>query len=155
MAELIRDTVFGHFVRLITNNRYLQYAEEKDPSLWKRYIDREQTFNMARHGNVTGPEELKEKESEPQSLSESGGERNSPGDSDQGLTSAVTQQTTHEHQIHSALTNQRVDTEKGRDATIVSWWGDNDQEVRWYHPSSPAGPSRTFQSLRWKSLTRI
>ena len=146
MTDLIRDTVAGHFVRLITKGRYLQYAEEKDPTIWKQYIDREQTLNMALHGHIDPPHELKEMEPTP---SQSSGEGellagNSPAlaeavtqttthehrsDRDTTLAEAVTQTSTHEHQLHSALTNQRVDTEKGRDATMVGWWGDNDPEV--------------------------
>ena len=112
MTDLIRDTVFGHFVRLITNGRFFQYAEEKDSSLWKQYIDREQTRNMAMVGNPEGMEPDEKK--------------------DQGASSEESSQTRAEeqNQLHSTLTGQRVDPEKGRDATMVTWFGDNDPEVR-------------------------
>ena len=112
MTDLVRDTVFGHFVRLITNGRFFQYAEEKDPSLWKQYIDREQTRNMAMVGNPEGVEPDEKK--------------------DQGASSEESSQTRTEeqNQLHSTLTGQKVDPEKGRDATMVTWFGDSDPEVR-------------------------
>lgn len=119
MAELIRDTVFGHFVRLLTKGRVLQYAEEKDPKLWKQYVDREQTRNMALFGNIEGtePEEKNESKDVLPSSEESSQTRTEDADG-------------REHnQLHSTLTAQRVDTEKGRDTTVVTWFGDDDPEV--------------------------
>ena len=121
MSELIRDTVFGHFVRLITNNRVLQYAEEKDPSLWKQYLDREQTKNMALYGNTEGPtssEKLKEANANASS-EESSQTRAGNGDLEEE----------REHQLSSTITGQRIDTEKGRDVTMVAWFGENDPEA--------------------------
>ena len=73
MSELIRDTVFGHMVRFITKGKVLQYAEEKDPSLWKQYLDRNQTKNMALYGHPEDetPEEKQESESAPVSETQS------------------------------------------------------------------------------------
>ncbi len=115
MAELLRDTVFGHLVRLITKGKVLQYAEEKDPSLWKQYIDREQTKNMALFGNLEGTESEEKKDHSPSE--ESSQTRN--GDADQP----------EHNRLHSTITAQRVDTEKGRDTTMVTWFGDDDPEV--------------------------
>ena len=122
MSELIRDTAFGHFVRLITKGRMLQYAEERDPTLWKQYLDREQTKNMALHGNTEGPppEEKLERNDTRVSSEESSQTRVGNGD----------QQEQQEHQLSSTITGQRIDTEKGRDITMVTWYGDNDPEVR-------------------------
>lgn len=134
MSELIRDTLFGHFVRLITKQRYLQFEEEKDPSLWKQYLHREQTYNMAQYGHPhLNEEEQKEKDENSAHtpvLPASEKETDTPNsDSDHTLTDIPTRATTHEHQLHSALTNQKVDTEKGRDASMVSWFGEHDPEV--------------------------
>lgn len=64
MSELLRDTVFGHAVRFMTKARLFQYAEENDPSLWKQYLDRKQTKNMALYGHPedASPEEKHERE---------------------------------------------------------------------------------------------
>ena len=117
MIELMRDTVSGHFVRLITKQRYFQYAEERDPKLWKQYLDREQTRNMALHGNTNGPsgDENSEKEiiNTPSSVSsDARAEGEEPG-----------------QQLSSTITGQVIDPEKGRDVTMVTWFGDNDPEV--------------------------
>ena len=144
MADLIRDTLFGHFIRLVSKQRYMQYEEERDPSLWKQYLDRDQTHNYAQFGHTDlSEQEQKEKDerlANTKPLPTSGAESKSPSsDSDQTtLTDVPTRTTTHEHQLHSALTNQRVDTEKGRDLSLVSWFGDNDPEVR-IHPQSLGG----------------
>ena len=114
----MRDTVFGHFVRLITNGRIFQYAEERDPTIWKQYLDREQTKNIALYGNAEGlsTEEKSEKDDAPFSSEDSS--HTQVGNGEQ-----------QEHQLSSTITGQRIDTEKGRDITMVSWYGDNDPEV--------------------------
>ena len=131
ISDLIRDTVFGHVVRKITKNRALQFAEERDPSLWKQYLDRDQTRNMALYGHPQlTEEEKKEKDISEGSPAESDADLHTPTEQERNaLAQTQTQRTTHEHQMHSTLTNQRVDTEKGRDLSMVSWWGDNDPEV--------------------------
>ena len=131
-SNLIRDTVFGHAVRKLTKNRVFQYAEERDPSLWKQYLDRDQTRNIALYGSpqVTDAQR-KEKDIIEGSPAESEGDLQDPLETNgNALRRGTTELDTHEHQMHSILTNQRVDTEKGRDLTMVSWWGTNDPEVR-------------------------
>lgn len=144
MSDLVRDTLFGHFIRLVTKQKYLQYAEEKDSRLWKQYLDRDRTLNMAMYGHPDlSPEEQKEKDLRFGSNGDSGDDedeqardapakKRSAADAEgEKIARAVSKQTTHEHQLHSALTNQRVDTEKGRDAAMIGWFGDDDPEVRW------------------------
>lgn len=131
MSELIRDTVFGHLVRFLTKGRALQYAEEKDPSLWKQYLNRDQTKNMALYGHPGDetPEEKQERESVPVSETQSNtyGNGNGASLSDE---SSPTRVGDGEHQLSSTLTGQKIDPEKGRDVTMVTWFGDNDPEVR-------------------------
>lgn len=129
MSELIRDTVFGHVVRFITKGRVLQFAEEKDPSLWKQYLDRDQTKNMALYGHPGDetPEEKQERESAPVSETQSNVNGHGTDLSDQ---SSQTRAGDGEHQLSSTITGQKIDPEKGRDITMVTWFGDNDPEVR-------------------------
>ena len=139
MAELFRDTVFGHLVRFVTKGRYLQFIEEKDPALWKRYLDREQTQNMALfgHADLTTNEE-KEKDinagTPPDPATPPAAASDAPTPSDE-TSGSLNQEKTQEDierrqgQMHSTLTNQKLDTEKGRDATMVTWFGDDDPEV--------------------------
>ena len=103
MTELVRDTVFGHLLRLITHGKVLAYAEDKDPDLWKKYVHHEMTGRMAHHGHV-GEETQEEKETriDDQDSSQersscragSGADRNVLGD--------------------------RIDPEKGRDVSMYA-----------------------------------
>ncbi|KAL9613404.1 MAG: hypothetical protein Q9167_002052 [Letrouitia subvulpina] len=106
MAELVRDTVFGHLLRLATRGRVLQYAEQKDPSLWRAYLSDEKTRGMAQHGQ---PEPTAHNEPVPSSEDSS---RTRAGD-DRDANEA---------------TGQRIDTEKGRDMNVVEWFDENDSE---------------------------
>ena len=131
MSDLFRDTVFGHAVRFITKARYLQFVEEKDPSIWKQYIDRNQTKNMALHGRPDDDaiEEKQERESAPVSESPSQANGNANG-ADRSEESSQTRAGDGEHQLSSTMTGQKIDPEKGRDVTMVTWFGDDDPEVR-------------------------
>ncbi|KAK4692446.1 MFS transporter, DHA1 family, multidrug resistance protein, partial [Lecanoromycetidae sp. Uapishka_2] len=143
MSELIRDTVFGHFVRLVSQGKLLQYAEEKDPKLWKQYLNHEQTENMALFGNTDGPAP-NEKGKEDTEKSSEASSRTRAEDREQVNTEHPMSQTRtieeeREHQMSSTITGQRIDTEKGRDITMVSWFGDND-------PENP---------MNWSSLKKV
>lgn len=119
MSEIVRDTVFGHLLRLATKGRVLQYAEERDATLWKQYIDRDQTKNMALYGN---PEGVAAEEYQKEQVA--GG----PSEDSSSTQSANAGQREH-GQLSSTITGQRIDTEKGRDTAMVTWYGDDDPEV--------------------------
>lgn len=57
MADLIRDSAFGHCVRLVTKGKYLQYPEEQDADIWKKYVSHEKSGYAAYHGHTQPPEE--------------------------------------------------------------------------------------------------
>lgn len=124
MSELIRDTPFGHIVRLVTRNRYLQYAEEKDPSLWQKYVDEKKSGNVAHHGTTEDPEDGEKLEGlggirtrDGQDVSQI--QRNSSGSERTALDPEAT---------YNNASGVRVDPEKGKDVLIVSWFGDDDPE---------------------------
>ena len=128
MSELIRDTVFGHILRFFTKGKVLQYAEEKDPSLWKQYLDRDQTKQMALYGH-TGDETTEEKQeggSSPTSDTPGNGDGKGTKHSDESSRSRAED---GEPPLSSTITGLKIDPEKGRDTAIVTWYGDNDQEV--------------------------
>ncbi len=131
MSDLFRDTVFGHAVRFFTKGRFFKFAEEKDPSLWKQYLDRNQTRNMALHGHPGGenPEEKQERESAPVSETQSHANSNGNG-AHLSEESSQTRAGDTEHQMSTTITGQKIDPEKGRDITMVTWFGDDDPEVR-------------------------
>lgn len=102
MSDLIRDSFFGHTIRLISNGRVLHYPEELDPSIWQRYINEKKSANMAMYGKTEIPEsESKDtpRDSKSPSLSSGNGD------------------------------NRPVDAEKGRDVYLVDWYGPDDPEV--------------------------
>lgn len=107
MEELIRDTAFGHLVRLLSKGRVLQYAEDRDPSLWRQYLSDANTRSMAHHGDS---DQLSDKERPAQSSEES------------SRTRAGSEQ-------HFNPTGQPVDQEKGKNSNVVDWFDENDPEV--------------------------
>jgi DHA1 family multidrug resistance protein-like MFS transporter len=141
MKELFRDTTTGHVLRLLTKGRILQYEEDKDPSLWQRYIDKEKSGRMAHHGH-TGEEEKEEKDDE----KNDSGEENSGDESfeNDSSTERPTREERNQENARRSSSDTRVgtdgthrnevsgvavDPEKGRDVSIVTWYGENDPEV--------------------------
>lgn len=112
MATLMHDSIAGYAIRFLTNGRIFQYAEERDPSLWKRFINIEKSGQMARQG-LTEPGDKSEEDSLSDSLA---AQIPSVAWSDQGNT-------------FQGLTGARIDTEKGKDVHLVDWWDDHDKEV--------------------------
>jgi len=124
MTELIRDTAFGHLVRFVSRGKLLQYAEERDPSLYTRFIDEKKSGYLAHHGSTDPPEDG----NEPETL---GGvrTRDDQPPSLAGRRSSSQQTTVDEDNANiNHASGVRVDREKGKDVHLVSWWGDNDQE---------------------------
>lgn len=48
----IQDSVVGHAVRILTKGPFFKYTEDKDPSLWQRYINFEKSGRMAYTGRI-------------------------------------------------------------------------------------------------------
>lgn len=102
MSDLIRDSFFGHLLRLVSNGRFLHYPEELDPSIWQRYINEKKSANMAMYGQTESPESDSK---DPPRGSDSPTPSNGNGD------------------------KRLVDAEKGRDVYLVDWYGPDDPEV--------------------------
>jgi DHA1 family multidrug resistance protein-like MFS transporter len=131
MKELIRDTVFGHFLRIITKKKALPYEEERDPELWKQYIHHEKSANMARYGQVDVPESNNE-EGEQSNDNNSGDQRpigNERNQDHRHRNSSDTRVGSQDNTRRNDASGAVIDSEKGRDLTIVHWFGDNDPEV--------------------------
>ncbi|KAK3672685.1 GTPase-activating protein [Recurvomyces mirabilis] len=132
MAELFRDTAFGHFIRLITNKKAFQYPEEADPSIWTRFIDEKKSGYLAHHGDTNPPEEDVEMEGiggvrtrEDQFTLQPPANRPSMGRNSE--SSSRTRVGSNDVNINHA-SGVKVDPEKGRDRHLVTWYGDNDPE---------------------------
>lgn len=108
VADLIRDSPFGHIVRLVTRNKVFQYPEERDPKVWKKYVNGEKSGHMARHGATQPPQD----------------EENETTHERDGNLSDASSQT----QVNEA-SGMRVDPEKGKDKHVIDWYGDDDPQV--------------------------
>ena len=131
VADIIRDSFFGHVVRFASRNKVFQYPEEKDPSVASRYYNTEKTRNIARYGTTTVPEKAEQEEesnaeSPPESTNASKERQHDSGASDSDESQSTRIQM--DRQV-SNVTGTPVDPEKGRDLTVVDWDGPNDPEV--------------------------
>jgi DHA1 family multidrug resistance protein-like MFS transporter len=117
VADLIRDSPFGHCVRLVTRNKYFQYPEEKDPNLWKKYVNQEKSGYVAHHGDTQPPDE------EVEELRQARGVR----EREDSESSSRTQVGDGEGYNHAS--GVRVDPEKGKDQHVIDWYGPEDPAV--------------------------
>lgn len=132
MSDLIRDAPVGQMIRWATKNRYLQYPEEKDSSMYERFINNEKSGNMARYGQPNPPEDKEDDQSRTRHNSESSG-RTLRG----------------EDATVNEASGKPVDPEKGKDVTLVDWWGPNDPE----NPINWSQPKKTFVAFQICLLT--
>jgi len=100
MAELFRDTAFGHLLRAISKNKILPYPEETNPDIWKQFIDKKGSANLAKYGQTEEPKDETD-----------GSERTRVGGQDAQVNS---------------VSGAKVDSENGKDIHLVSWYGDDD-----------------------------
>ncbi|KAI9050926.1 hypothetical protein LZ554_005038 [Drepanopeziza brunnea f. sp. 'monogermtubi'] len=170
MAELFRDTTLGKLLRVSTRGRLMQYAEERNPALWRRYVDSAKSGRMAHHGTTEEEKQAEGKEGNANGDDVSRGyvERGSPkggyrhlgtnaGNGDQSDMRPTGTGTNEPHYPHTrADVRQResgigrkssdatvgdgedrqtnevsgvaIDPEKGRDVSVVDWYGENDPE---------------------------
>lgn len=115
VADLIRDSPFGHIVRLVTRRKVFQYPEEKDPEIWKKYVNQEKSGYVAHHGNTSPPEE------ESDDLRQARGVREREG-SESSQTEVGDE--------HNYASGAHVDPEKGKDKHVIDWFGPDDPQVR-------------------------
>ena len=128
----------------------MTFEEERDPSLWKRYVDKEKSGRMAHHGHTGEEEERENKEGDDSESPDRGigekteenGDSNTGGQEQSGGVLSGNVRNSSETRLGSADNGQRrneisgvpVDPEKGRDVSVVHWYGDNDPEVCPVHP---------------------
>ena len=118
MLDLLRDSAFGHCVRLVTGRKYLQYPEERDHEIWKKYVSHEKSGYAAYHGHTHPPQDNAEEALN--ELTQAHGVRSRERhDSD---TTAVGEGV-------NEASGVRVDPEKGKDVHVVDWYGPDDAQV--------------------------
>lgn len=121
MTTYLRDSAYGQLVRLILGTRYFQYPEEKDPSIWKEFVDKEKSANIARFGNLTGPPV--------ESTHTLGSFRTASEEKDKETDGASLRSAWSNHaEGVNAASGAPVDPERGQDLHIVGWWGPDDPE---------------------------
>lgn len=113
MSGLFRDTFFGHVLRYISGQRLLPYEEDKDPSIWQKYVHKEKTARIARQGH-TGEGGVDEEKDADTAGPDSAGTGSPNGDQDG---------------THNEVSGVKVDPEKGKDVNIIDWFGPDDPEV--------------------------
>lgn len=118
VADLIRDSAFGHIVRLVSRGKVFTYDEEKDINLWKQFLNEKKSGHAAYHGRTEAPEGNIEELNQAQGLNA----RERGNDSE---TSSRTQVA----EGFNEASGVRVDTEKGKDVHVIDWYGDNDPQV--------------------------
>lgn len=123
MTELIRDTAFGHIVRFVSRGKLLQYAEERDPSIYTRYLDEKKSGYLAHHGDTNPPEDDEEPE-----LAALGGARTREEKEEKRRSSSRSSRTEVGDDVNHA-SGVKVDPEKGKNIDVVGWYGDDDTEV--------------------------
>ena len=119
VSDLVRDSPFGHIVRLVSRGKMMQYPEEKDSNLWKKYVNQEKSGYVARHGDTQPPEEHDEE------LAQARGIRSREEGRDSEASSA-----TQVPDGYNQASGVRIDTEKGKDAHVIDWYGPDDPQVR-------------------------
>ena len=110
--ETLRDTAFGKLVRLATRYKWMQYPEEKDPSVWTEYLKTEV------------------KEEDTPSTAQT--ENESPQDLEAcGIYTVMSQVSTRTRRMSSASTIGAPDQ-----SIVISWRGPDDPEVSRVNDSS-------------------
>ena len=137
MTELFRDTAFGHLVRLVSRGKFFKFEEEKDPSLWKKFVNEEKSGLFAHHGHA-GPHG-DDSDTEDRPATTLGGVRTRDErqrleklealDDHSGSSSQTRVPEKEDGPGYNEPSGVKIDPEKGRDLFIVDWWGPNDTEV--------------------------
>ena len=120
MTDLVRDTLFGHFLRFVSGGRLLSYAEERDPSIYQKYINADKSGNLA----ATGTTQPQSREPQDGSTKETAESPARPDISSQRSESTKADSSP----VINGPSGKRVDPEKGRDIELVDWYGPDDPE---------------------------
>ena len=59
--EIFRDTITGHFLRIVSGGKILPYEEDSNPSVWQKYIHKEKSGDLAHPGMLEPEEDDQEK----------------------------------------------------------------------------------------------
>lgn len=116
MSDLFRDAAVGQMIRWVSGNKWLQYPEEKDPSIWQKFIDKEKSGNMAMYGQAAPPEDEEKNDDRNQNESQS------PQRSGSGSSGTLR----GDDREYNEMSGKPIDPEKGKNIDMVSWYGPDD-----------------------------
>lgn len=130
MTDLIRDSAFGQVVRFISGYRLLQYPEEKDPDLWRQFVDEGLSGNLAHHGHIGPHGEDSDTEDRPAQGLGGIGTRDAQDKNDKEKPQSTdTSRTRTSNEGYNEASGVKIDPEKGRDIYLITW-----------RPDDPANP---------------
>lgn len=117
MRDFIQDTMFGKVVRFATKGKYLQYAEERDPSLWQQYLDRQISRQVAIQNTLRPSQGIFDRNEEHRHSLDV--EKSLDGSDANTTSSARVNQPN----------NTKADPERGSDVLLITWFSPNDSDV--------------------------
>lgn len=129
MMDILRDSFFGQTVRLVTGSRVFSYPEERDTSLWERYINHTKSGRMALRGTTASGEEEDSTNGEKHDDHDTTPPSPAPELPADGPGTAATRGHGSSPDVRNNG-DRHVDSEKGKDVYIVDWYGPDDSEVR-------------------------
>lgn len=139
-TSVLRDSAFGSLVRLATKGKYFRFLDERNPELWKEYVNQKKSGHLAHHGTAEPDED-----GDGASLQGIGGVRTREGrgfdtekdgelesekdrDSSEGSPDAKRRLSKEEGTEYNRASGIKLDPEKGRDLHLIDWL-DDDPEV--------------------------
>lgn len=146
MAELFRDTAFGHLLRAVSKNKILPYPEEQNPDIWKQFIDKKGSANLAKYGQTEEPkDDEKDDDKDNEKDSEKREGSNGGNETDSSERTRVGEQDARVNSVSGA----KVNPEDGKDIHLVSWYGDDDPA----NPQNWSLAKKTFVTFQICLLT--
>lgn len=118
MTQLVRDSIFGQFLHLVSDGKVLQYREQKDPSLWQTRVLGEKSSGrpLARDTKEVGGN---------LNVERAVARNNDDGNTHSSSSTVVPDD---DDALPEAST-RRASAEKGVDPNLVDWYGPDDPEV--------------------------
>lgn len=132
MPTIIQDSAAGQIIRLVTNGRCLRYDEEKDPSIWHKFINLDKSSQLAYQGHIGAVDVPDEDKTDSETEVESGGQREVHGDDEEhgaGARRIPSRAWEQRGRRFQGLTGVKIDPEKGKDVSVIDWADENDPEV--------------------------
>ncbi|KAF2097291.1 MFS transporter [Rhizodiscina lignyota] len=134
MSRFVRDTAFGHIVRFASGGRWLLYPEEKDTTLWKKWVNEKKSGYAAHHGTTDPHSEDTDVEDE-EGLggirTREAKEKEIEGGLPDSTESSRTRQPLEEGMYNQA-SGVKIDPEKGRDMHLIDFTpGDPENPRNW------------------------